>query len=63
MSGFAESVAEEAVEPGADWAVTSVPPMATVTLESVQGPGEWEANGHRVQQRLFTVIVSYRHRA
>lgn len=30
-----------------------------MTLESVQQPGEWEVNGHRVQQRLFTVSVSY----
>ena len=38
----------------------SLPPMATVTLERVDGPGEWEANGHRVRRRLFTVAVAYR---
>ena len=38
----------------------SLPPLATVTLESVQEPGEWEANGHRVQRRLYTVRVSYK---
>ena len=35
------------------------PPLATITLESVQEPGEWEANGHRIQRRLYTVRVSY----
>ena len=37
-----------------------LPPMATVTLERVHGPGEWEANGHRVRHRLFPVAVAYR---
>ena len=37
-----------------------LPPMATVTLEQIQQPGEWVSNGHRVRQRLFTVSVSYR---
>ena len=40
-------------------AVCALPPLATVTLESVQEPGEWEANGHRIQRRLYTVRVSY----
>ena len=34
---------------------TTCRPFATVTLESVQQPGEWEVCGQRVQQRLFTV--------
>ena len=37
-----------------------MPPLATVTLESVQQPGEWEVCGHKVQRRLFTVSVSYK---
>ena len=37
-----------------------MPPLATVTLEKVQQPGEWEVLGHKVQRRLFTVSVSYR---
>ena len=37
-----------------------MPPLATVTLESVQQPGEWEVCGHKVMQRLFTVSVSYK---
>ena len=37
-----------------------MPPLATVTLESVQQPGEWEANGHKVQRRLYTVRVAYK---
>ena len=37
-----------------------IPPLATVTLEKVQQPGEWEVCGHKVQQRLFTVSVSYK---
>lgn len=36
-----------------------LPPLATVTLESVQAPGEWEVRGLRVKQRLFTVSVSF----
>ena len=36
-----------------------MPPLATVTLEKVEQPGEWEANGHKVQRRLFTVRVTY----
>ena len=36
-----------------------LPPLATVTLEKVEQPGEWEANGHKVQRRLFTVRVTY----
>ena len=38
----------------------ALPPMATVTLERVDAPGEWVANGHRVRRRLYTVAVSYR---
>ena len=34
--------------------------MATVTLEKIDEPGEWEANGKRVKRRLYTVSVSYR---
>ena len=36
-----------------------LPPLATVTLERVQQPGEWEVCGQRVRQRLFTVSVSF----
>ncbi len=37
-----------------------MPPLATVTLASVQQPGEWEVCGHKVKRRLFTVSVSYK---
>ena len=37
-----------------------MPPLATVTLEKVEEPGEWEACGHKVQRRLFTVSVTYK---
>ena len=37
-----------------------LPPMATVTLEQIDEPGEWEVRGLRVQRRLYTVSVSYR---
>ena len=37
----------------------ALPPLATVTLERVDGPGEWEANGQRVMQRLYTVRISF----
>ena len=37
-----------------------LPPMATVTLERIDEPGEWEVRGLRVQRRLYTVSVSYR---
>ena len=37
-----------------------MPPLATVTLEKVEEPGEWEVCGHKVQRRLFTVSVSYK---
>ena len=40
-----------------------LPPLATVTLESVQEAGEWEVRGLRVQRRLFVVRVSFRERA
>ena len=40
-----------------------LPPLATVTLESVQEAGEWEVRGLRVQRRLFVVHVTYRERA
>ena len=33
--------------------------MATMTLEKVEEPGEWEVLGHKVQRRLFTVSVTY----
>lgn len=37
-----------------------LPPMATVTLESVKQPGEWSAFGQQgIRQRLFTVTVAY----
>ena len=38
----------------------ALPPLATVKFESVQQPGEWEVRGQRVQQRLFTVSVTYK---
>ena len=37
-----------------------MPPLATVTLEKVEQPGEWEVCGHKVQRRLFTVSVTYK---
>ena len=37
-----------------------LPPMATVTLEKIDEPGEWEVRGLRVKRRLYTVSVSYR---
>ena len=36
-----------------------LPPLATVTLERVQPPGEWEVCGQRVRQRLLTMSVSF----
>ena len=38
----------------------ALPPLATVTLESVQQPGEWEVRGLHVQRRLLTVRVTYK---
>jgi hypothetical protein len=38
----------------------ALPPLATVTLESIQQPGEWEVCGQRVQRRLLTVSVTYK---
>ena len=38
----------------------AMPPLATVTLEKVQQPGEWEVRGHKVQRRLFTVRVTFK---
>eukprot|EP00966_Prymnesium_polylepis_P176666 4090650-Prymnesium_polylepis.1 len=38
----------------------ALPPLATVTLERVQQPDEWEVCGHRVRQRLLTVSATYR---
>ena len=43
-----------------DWTQYALPPLATVTLERVQQPGEWEVCGQRVRQRLFTVSVTYK---
>ena len=40
-------------------ATYSMPPCATVTLEKVQQPGEWEVRGHTVQRRLLTVRVAW----
>ena len=36
-----------------------LPPMTTVTLEKVDGPGSWQAYGRRVRRRLYTVSVAY----
>ena len=36
-----------------------LPPCATVTLEKVEQPGEWEVRGLKVQQRLLTVRVTW----
>ena len=46
------------IQTRADW--YSMPPLATVTLEKVEQPGEWEVCGHKVQRRLFTVRVTYK---
>lgn len=37
----------------------AAPPLTTVTLESVQGAGEWMVMGHPVMRRLFTVSVAW----
>ena len=34
-------------------------PCATVTLEKVEQPGEWEVRGLKVQRRLFTMRVTW----
>mgnify|MGYP007109843112 CR=1 FL=1 len=44
-------------------AAYTLPPRATVTLESVQEAGAWEVRGIRVQRRLFVVRVAFRERA
>ena len=36
-----------------------LPPCATVTLEKVEQPGEWEVRGLKVQRRLLTVRVTW----
>ncbi len=35
-------------------------PLATVTLEKVQQPGEWEVCGQFVRRRLLTVSITYK---
>ena len=37
-----------------------MPPLATVTLEKVQQPGEWYACGYKVQRRCYTVSITYK---
>ena len=37
-----------------------LPPQATVTLVKVEEPGQWEALGHSVRRRLYTVSVTYK---
>ena len=37
-----------------------MPPLATVTLEKVEEPGEWEVRGLKVQRRLYTVRVTWK---
>ena len=39
-----------------------LPPMATITLEKINEPGEWEVRGLRVQRRLYTVSQSVAYR-
>ena len=46
--------------PWSDVGEFKLPPMATVTLEKIDEPGEWEVMGKRVKRRLYTVSVSYR---
>lgn len=36
-----------------------LPPLATVTLERVEMPGAWRANGLLIQQRCYTVSVTF----
>ena len=36
-----------------------VPPLATVTLERIEQPGTWTANGYRVQEMCFSVGVTF----
>ena len=36
-----------------------VPPLARITLERIDEPGEWSANGHVIRQRCYTVSLSY----
>ena len=42
-----------------DEEVFRLPLLARVTLESVEPPGAWRANGVAVQRWLFTVVVDY----
>ena len=39
--------------------VYRLPFLASVTLERVDPPGSWRANGFAVQRRLFTVVFDY----
>ena len=39
--------------------VYALPPLTMVILDKVEEAGEWEANGHQVRRRLFTVSVTY----
>jgi hypothetical protein len=39
--------------------IVAAPPFTEVVLERVDAPGAWRANGHAMQQRCFTVRVSY----
>ena len=36
-----------------------VPPLARIRLERIDAPGEWNANGHVIRQRCYTVSLSY----
>ena len=36
-----------------------LPPLTTVTLESIHEPEGWQVNGHVIQRRLYTVSVTY----
>ena len=36
-----------------------VPPLARITLERIDEPGEWSANGLVIRQRCYTVSLSY----
>ena len=37
----------------------SMPPLARVTLLSVQQPGTWQVGGRWIKQKLYTVTLTY----
>jgi hypothetical protein len=59
VSGPADVTGMHSMVPASPTPGFALPPMATITLQSISPPGTWQENGIVVDQTRYTVTVSF----